>query len=230
MKKAVYFTLGLILLSVITNAKGSDPELKPRTMHYEYSPKPTFKSGKCFDENSKVLNFGIGFGYSYHQFPSDFVSNSYYIPAISVSYEQPWSKRFGPGLMGIGGYFGYKASGYKYEFNDPVFGYVSKNRYSDMVVASRAMYHWDGLNSEKAEVYGGLILGLVLGTSNSSTEYTGQNAGNPGYMNSDSHGFSLDLAFSLVAGARYYFKPNLAVYSELSYGISFITFGLSLKI
>ena len=52
----------------------------------------------------------------------------------------------------------------------------------------------------------------------------------PSRDNYDNSDFSVDLAASLVAGARYYFKPKFAVYSELSYGISWLTVGLTVKI
>lgn len=230
MKKAVYFTLGLILLSLLTNARTFDFGTTPtRILSTHYSKAPN-SGPKCFDENSRLLNIGLGFGYSYYSYPSGNGVSSNNLPTISVSYEQPWKQRLGPGFMGVGGYLALKNSSYKYEYSDFYGSYTIKESNNNFIIASRAMYHWDGLNSEKAEVYGGFILGIRLETSNSSGEYSGSYSTAYGTSNYDDSDFSVGLAASFVAGARYYFKPKFAVYSELSYGISWLTFGVTLKI
>ena len=221
MKKAIYFTLGLIILSFLTNAGNPDSGKG-------FLLAPLNKDGKCFDENTRVINVGIGLGYSYYSYntgPGSSVNN---LPTISVSYEQPWSKRFGPGLMGIGGYLAYKGSSWKQEYSDNLSTYKYKEVNNSFIIASRAMYHWDGLNSDKAEVYGGVILGVRVATSHYTSEYGGNAA--LYNSNSDNSSVSFDVAYSLVAGARYYFKPNIAVFGEASFGISYLTIGLSFKL
>lgn len=230
MKKAMYFTLGLIILSLITNAGISDKGFNSETPLYRATKLSAPTSGKkCFDESTRVLNIGLGFGYNYYSYAGGAGTTVRHIPAISISYEQPWTKRFGPGLMGVGAYIGFKASSWKYEYSDPFYGSDKyKDSHSDIIIASRAMYHWDGLNIEKAEVYGGILLGLRISTSKYTREYSGAAA--VGNTNSTTSDVNVNVAYSIVAGARYYFKPTFGVYSELSYGISFLTIGVSLKI
>jgi len=230
MKKAVYFTLGLILLSLITNAGTFDDGTIPTQPLSTLNSKAPNSGAKCFDENSRLLNIGLGFGYSYYSYPSGNGVSTRNLPTISVSYEQPWKQRLGPGFMGVGGYLALKNSSYKYDYSDFYGSYTVKENNNNFIIASRAMYHWDGLNSEKAEVYGGFILGIRVDMSNSSGEYSGGYSAAYGSSNYDDSDVSVGVAASLVAGARYYFKPKFAVYSELSYGISWLTVGLTVKI
>lgn len=222
MKKAVYFTLALVLISIITNAGNPDPLFRA------YKLKAN-GGAKCFDESTRVINVGIGFGYSYYDYTTGQGITVRNLPTISVSYEQPWTKRFGPGLMGVGGYLAFKASSWKNNYNDGVGGtYSYKEVNNNTIIASRAMYHWDVLNKDKAEVYGGVILGVRINAYHYTSEFGGTAAGI--YQNTDESSMSLDVVYSLVAGARYYFKPKFGVYAEASYGISFINLGLSIKL
>lgn len=222
MKKAMYFTLGLILLSLITNANRIDLGKKPL-----FKEQPT--GNKSFDEKTRILNFGVGFGYSYYSYSSGPYVTVRHIPAISVSYEQPWSKRLGPGYLGIGGYLGFKASSAKTDYSDFYGSYTYRDVNNNFIIASRAMYHWDGLNFEKADIYGGFILGLRIETSHYVSEYTGIYSSTNG-SNTNTRDLSLGVAAAFVAGARYYFTPKFGAYGELSYGISYLTLGVSLKI
>src|SRR6478609_2717109 len=123
MKKVVYFTLGLILLSLLTNAGNEDEQNRPSsTAKLLFRSQAPNSGKKCFDESSRVLNIGIGFGYSYYNYSSGTGVTTRNLPTFSISYEQPWKKRFGPGLMGVGGYFAYKTSTWKSEYNDPYYG------------------------------------------------------------------------------------------------------------
>jgi hypothetical protein len=230
MKKAVYFTFGLILLSLFTDARSFDEGTTPSGSLSTLNSKAPNSGAKCFDGNSRLLNIGLGFGYTYYTYPSGSGVSTRNLPTISVSYEQPWKERLGPGFLGVGGYLAMKNSSYKADYTDFYGSYTVKESNNNFIIASRAMYHWDELNFEKAEVYGGFILGIRVAMSNSSGQYSGGYSTVYGTSNYDNSDVSIGLAASFVAGARYYFKPKFAVYGELSYGISWLTVGLTVKI
>ena len=207
MKKAILFVLALILLSVVTNAQ----------------------SAKAFDENTKLVNVGVGLGLNYYGFTKN--ANAVYrrTPVICLSYEQPFKKRLGPGFLGIGAFASFQHSSYKYTDNYWANNekYYYQHRYTNFVGAARAAYHWDGLNAENAEVYGGAIAGLRIQTYSYSSDYPGNN---DYYRSSNSGG--VYPVISVFAGARWYFVKKVAVYGELSggSGIPWATGGLTFKL
>ncbi|MDP1746943.1 MAG: hypothetical protein Q8L90_15315 [Bacteroidota bacterium] len=176
---------------------------------------------KSFNENTHIINIGIGSGGNryYRGSGYDVYGRS---PAFSLSYEQPWRERLGPGFLGVGAYFGYQNAHYRNNH------YTSSNYYYEhnwnyMMIAARAIYHWDVLNAANAEVYGGAILGLRIQTYNYSTNNPFSNGDNR--LNEG----SVYPAFSIIAGARWYFAKKVAVYGEVGSGISYLTAGLSFK-
>jgi hypothetical protein len=218
MKKVILFVVGLILLSIITNANGDQGLQKSLKA----------ESGeKCFGEGTKILNFGIGLGGSYYR---GYSGNGYSyksIPYMNVSYEQAYPKKLGPGYLGIGAYFGYSSATARYDglvldWNGPKYYYEHKWR--NIVAAARGVYHWDVLNAKNAEVYGGLLLGLRFQTYSFNSDMPEASKNYYKYS-----GSSIWPTFSLFAGARWYFVENVAVYGELGYGISYLNAGISLK-
>lgn len=207
----------LVLIGLSSVAFAGEPVIN--TLTYKISLEDAGE--KSFNENTKIINIGIGSGGNryYRGSGYDVYGRS---PAFSLSYEQPWRERLGPGFLGVGAYFGFQNAHYRNNH------YTSSNYYYEhnwnyMMIAGRAIYHWDVLNSEKAEVYGGAILGLRIQTYNYSTN-------NP-YSNGDNrlNEGSVYPAFSVIAGARWYFAKKVAVYGEVGSGISYLTAGLSFK-
>lgn len=218
MKKAILFVVGLIALSLITNANG-DQQIFKKTKRAD--------NGKCFDESTHLINLGVGFGNTYYVsmgFNNGYASTS--MPAISISYEQPWSKRLGPGFLGVGGILGYQSSSYRnnnYYYNNKTYYY--EHSYRNSIIAARAVYHWDGLNFEKGEVYGGAIAGVRIRTYTYSTDNPDPDANN--YKKDD--GRKVVSANGVFAGARWYPIQSIALFAEAGYGISFITTGVTFK-
>ena len=182
--------------------------------------------GQCFDESSHIINLGFGFGG--RRYYSGYYGSGYDYgrsPAFSLSYEQPWKSKVGPGFLGIGAYIGYQTEHSRY--NDYYYKgskYYYDYRWNHFMIAARAAYHWDVLNIENAELYGGAILGLSFQTHSYST--------NDPYPNNDNswYGSSVYPAFSLFVGGRWYFAKKVALFGEFGYGISYATIGLSFKI
>ena len=189
----------------------------------------------CFDENTHLINLGIGFGGgNYYKG----VKGSAYIhkisPAISLTYEQAWKPKLGPGFLGIGAYLGYQHASYRYNYGYSNYyyngqfyngtGYYYEHNWNYIMIAARSAYHWDVLNSEKAEVYAGVLIGMRIQTysynSNDPTPYRNN------YELNESNIYP---AYSLFAGARWYFAPKFALFGEVGYGISYLTGGVSFK-
>jgi hypothetical protein len=182
---------------------------------------------KCFDENTKVLNLGVGFGginyytgapgYSYGR-----------TPAFSLSYEQAIHKKLGPGYLGVGAYGGYQSAHARfvdYNFHSGN-SYYYEHHWNYFMIAARAAYHFDFLNSPKAEVYAGAIVGVRIQTYHYETS-------DPDKAYSDAYrlheGFVYP-SFSLLAGARWYFVPKVALFAEVGWGISYGTVGVTFKL
>lgn len=195
----------------------------------DFNEKRSFLSddsgSKCFNENTKVLNAGIGFGTGYYNAYRGGYYTSRVSPAFSLSYEQALSKKLGPGFLGLGAYLGYQSATSKYD-HDYYGGnyYYYEHKWKNFLVAARGAYHLDFLNSERAEVYAGLIAGLRIQTYQYETN-------NPDpYTNNKLNQGSVYPVASLFAGARWYFVPNVGVFGEVGYGISYATLGLSFKL
>lgn len=218
MKKAILFVVALILLSMITNAKDSGGDgRKPVKMKQS--------SGACFDESTKIINLGVGFGgYNYYRALGGGYSYRS-TPALSLSYEQAYPKKLGPGYLGVGAYLGYKRAHSRY--NDYYYmgdRYYYQHSWTHIMVAARGVYHWDVLNAKNAEVYAGAIIGLRISTYSYKTNSTDPDMGL--YRRSDQ---GVAPAYSLFAGARWYFAPKVALFGEIGYGISYLTAGFSFK-
>jgi hypothetical protein len=188
---------------------------------------------KCFDESTHIINFGIGFGgYAYHSLYRGAGYSYARTPLFSLSYEQPWPKKLGPGYLGIGALVAYQHESINYDYN---YGYAStssgfvyttyhyNHKWNYYMVAARAAYHWDVLNSKNAEVYAGILIGIRFNSETYTTNDPGKN---------DPYNYQQNFVSpvgSVYAGARWYFAKNFGVYGEVGYGISYATVGLSYK-
>jgi len=183
--------------------------------------------GKCFDENTKIINVGIGFGgVSYYKYNKGKGYDYGRTPTFSFTYEQAFKQKLGIGYLGIGAYLGYQNAHYRYDNWDYNGGkYYYKHNWNYFLVASRAAYHFDVLNSEKAEVYVGAIIGLRIQTYSYSSNHP-----DPYYYDFyRERGNTINPAYSIFAGARWYFSKNVGFFGELGYGISYTTVGMSFK-
>jgi hypothetical protein len=185
--------------------------------------KPAFKSetGQSFDNGSRILNVGVGFGarryYNFNNGNGYSYRNS---PAFSISYEQALQKKLGPGYLGLGGYFGFQTSSYKYDYS-----YYYQHRWNYYLLAARGVYHPDVLNWDKGELYGGALIGVRYQSYRFTT-----NSPDPGVFVNRYNDRSIWPAYSLFIGGRYYFTPAAAIFGELGWGISYLTLGISLKL
>ncbi len=181
---------------------------------------------KCFDESTHIINLGVGFGNpSYHSVYRGGKGYKYgQTPAFSLTYEQALPKKLGPGYLGLGAYLGFQHEYYEYDYNNSFNNsYYYHHSWNYYMVAVRGAYHWDVLNSKNAEVYAGVIIGMRFSVHNYTTN-------DPD--NKDPYSYTQSFAYpaySVFAGARWYFVKNCGLFAEAGYGISYLNGGFSFK-
>ncbi len=169
---------------------------------------------QSFDVGDNVAAFSLGLGGSFGA-SSAYSSQS---PGLGLIYDRGVTE-LGPGVLGIGGYVGFKSLAYRY--NGPGFEYDWKWRYT--IVGVRGTWHyneWHGM--DELDVYGGLMLSYNSVKWTDDTRYP---AGVVSVSSSASSGVSL----SALVGARYYFTENFGAQLELGYGIAYASVGLAYK-
>lgn len=167
---------------------------------------------QTFDKGTKVASLGIGIGSSLGSF-----DYSTQIPAISIMYEQGIAEAGNVGVIGLGGYVGYKS--FSWETNSGNFS--SKSKWNYTIIGVRGALHFTGINKENLDLYAGLMASYNL-LNYSYEDNSGFNTGNTG-------NFGNTAGLTLFAGARYYFSDNLAAFAELGYGVAYLNLGLSFK-
>ncbi len=150
-----------------------------------------------FESGTNAINLGIGLGGSYGTFTTSSVS-----PGFSVSYERGIWDIGGPGVISLGGFIGVKA--YRYEFIG------SNSKWSYTTVGFRGAYHFNGLEVENLDVYGGAMLAYNIAN-----------------FSGDSVAFKVASTFrpTIYVGGRWYFSDTFGVFAEAGYGVAFLTVG-----
>lgn len=174
-------------------------------------------NAQAFDEGTKHLNVGIGFGSGYYGY--SYLSGSDYseIPTIFLSYDQGTAIELGPGIIGIGGFLGYSSASASYAY----VGYSWEYKWTNFVIGARGTYHYP-LDNEKLDVYGGLSLGLWM----QSYEYTNSDPFWGGTLDSDDN--YTNLYYAGCVGARYMFTEKLGAFAELGWDIALLKAGVTL--
>jgi hypothetical protein len=167
-----------------------------------------------FEKGTNVASLGIGVGSSILHY-----SGASQSPGLSLQYEKGMWDIGGPGVISLGGYVGYKSYKYTGKYAG---GYEYNEKWRYTVIGVRSAYHYTGLDVDKLDVYGGVMLSYNI------LKYTYTDNGPSGtYYNSGSYGNTT--GFSLYVGGRYYLNDNLAVLAELGYGVSYLNIGVALR-
>ncbi len=154
---------------------------------------------QVFEKGTNAVNLGIGIGGNYGIWGSASAS-----PNFNASYEKGIWEVGGPGVISLGGFIGHKS--YRIKDIDWKWNYTT--------IGVRGAYHYNGLDVENLDVYGGLMLGYLI---YNATGYTGGSGGT---------------GFTAFVGGRYMFTDNLGVYAELgggNYNLSILSLGASIK-
>lgn len=169
---------------------------------------------QTFEKGDNVLSVGAGFGSTL-----GYTRGGTQTPAVSVNFERGgWE--VGPGVISGGGYVGYKAMKYSSSSG----GYTYTQTWNYTIVGARAAYHYTGWDTDKFDVYGGVMLSYNI----LSYKYK-DNMGSSGGGVSGLGSYGSAAGFSGFVGGRYYFTPAIAAYSELGYGVSYLSAGISFK-
>jgi hypothetical protein len=169
----------------------------------------TSLNAQIFDKGDIVMSAGIGLGSTYYAHGSAYKTTM--LP-IFLTGDYCLKEDLGPGSLGVGAYLGYSSYKYDYSLYD---WYV---KYSTIIIAARGTYHFTEL-VDKLDLYGGVLLGVKIQTH----KYSDPDLED--YYNATGSG----VAYSLFAGARYYFTDNFGAMAELGYGIAWLSLGVSLK-
>ncbi len=164
-------------------------------------------------DNVVGLSFGVGGNYNT-------VGNSYssQTPAIGVSFENGF-KELGPGVLGLGGYIGYKSLSSETRIGSLNYDWT----YNYLIMGVRGTWHYNEWHGDPNwDTYGGLMLGYSNVTFKDNTNYP---SGTPEYNAQSYSGINL----SAYLGARYYFTDNFGAHAELGYGIAVLNLGVSYK-
>jgi len=164
-------------------------------------------SAQKYEVGTNVVSAGVGLGSSIAGYTYGTQS-----PGWNLQYERGLAEA-GPGVISGGLYVGFKT----YKYDDPEGAYDFKWNYT--IVGLRAAWHYTGLNIEKLDLYGGLMLSY----NHLSVSY------NSPQDIQESGDYNSDIFLTPFVGARYYFIPQLAVFGELGYGVSTLNLGLALK-
>ncbi len=159
-------------------------------------------NAQAFEKGTSALNLGIGIGGSYGG-GAGITS----LPQFNASFEKGIWEIGGPGVVSLGGFLGYKS--YKFDSWD--------GKWSYSTIGVRSAYHYNGIDNEKIDLYGGVMAAYYLYKYSGSYSYSGSGGG---------------VGFSLFAGARYFFAPKFGVYAEVgggSYNFSLLKAGIALK-
>lgn len=170
-----------------------------------------------FGKGSSAINLGIGFG-------STIYYGAYYsmgFPSIAASYEYgiveiPMGSSL-TGVISVGGLVG--VGGSKYDRSNSFYRYTVNTTY--FLLAARGNYHF--IFHDKFDPYAGIILGYYFG--NNKYDY-------PDDWNSSWHSYDENTGGfhgGAYVGARWFFSPAWAVFSELGWNISIFTIGGTFK-
>lgn len=161
-----------------------------------------------FVQGTNVISAGVGIGSSLGSF-----TYGSQTPALSLQYERGVWEVGGPGIISLGGYVGRKS------YKDAGSGYTQKWGYT--IIGIRSAYHYNGINSDKFDVYGGAMLSFNI------LNYSYKD--NDGNSTSGTGNYGSAAGFTFYVGGRYFFTPNIAAFAELGYGVSYLTLGLAFK-
>ena len=167
-------------------------------------------NSQSFAVGNKDVNLGIGFGTHYGL-------GKTVIPPISISLDYGFKDDIGPGVLGIGGYFGFASSKYNYTYYFASSDYGWK--YTEVMAGARGTYHMEFI--DKLDTYAGLILGIRFRREKLYGDW-----GN--YTADSDAGLYFDPGF--FVGGKYFLSDNLAIFGELGYSLAYLTVGVTFRL
>lgn len=189
---------------------------------------PNSAHAQAFDRGVTAINAGIGLGGARYSYISSYNDNYKTSPTIVQSIEHGVGGVDGVGAIGVGGLFANKTVSYKYTSQGYQSVYNYDRRWSNTVVGLRGTLHLNEIiESDKFDVYGGLMLGYNIGSYKDKSTYTTGGI-TTDYL--DNYNYKLNfVTWSTFVGGRYFFTDKIGAYLELGYGASYLNLGLTAK-
>lgn len=169
-----------------------------------------------FQKGTNVISAGIGLGGHFGGY-----STSSSTPGISLQFEHGNWEIGGPGVISLGGYLGYKS--YKNEYAG-LYNYNYSYKWNYTIIGLRSAYHYNGIESETWDVYGGLMLSYNI----LSFKYEDNDPLTNDNIYEGSYGSQVGL--TAYVGGRYFFSDKVGAFAELGYGVAYLTLGVSFKL
>jgi hypothetical protein len=168
--------------------------------------------GKTFEVDDIFINAGIALiptWYYGHEFSTT-------LPPIFISADYGFKDDIGPGTLGFGAILGYAS--YKETQILPAVNETYGWKYTAIICAAKGSYHYEFI--ENFDIYAGIGLGL---------RYIADSYfGDPEFNDEPDSG--IFPVFSIFVGERYFVTDNIAILTELGYGIAWFSIGLSMKL
>jgi hypothetical protein len=163
---------------------------------------PGYAQKIAYQSGDKVGQVGLGINYTG-------IYGSSTLPPISAAFEIARTDNWG-----VGGFLAFAGSEETWKWYGEEYGWD----YTYIGVGGRMLYHYGVFDHEKVDTY----VGLALGYNIVSASVIGLERNN-----SASSSF---LMYGGFLGGRYYFRPNMSVFTEFGYGgLGVATVGLSLQ-
>jgi len=173
---------------------------------------------QSFNIGDNILGLSVGIGGNY----SAGSAYSSQTPALGLSYEKGIMD-LGPGVLGIGGYIGYKSLSSETGISFGNVAYKYDWTWNYLIIGARGIWHYNEWhNNDKLDTYGGVMLSYNSVSFKDNTDYP---TGSLQYKYASSSG----VGFTGFVGARYYFSDNVGAHAELGYGIAVLNLGVSYK-
>jgi hypothetical protein len=170
------------------------------------------ETNKTFAKGDNVIGLGFGIGGVY-----GFSNYDVQTPVFGAQYDRGIVEFGFGGVLGVGGFFGYKSYASKYDLPN---GKDVKDRYNIVIIGARGTMHYDLFKVENLDTYGGVM--IAFHAVNQKTDVP------DGFPDYDSNHNSAAYA-SIYAGAKYYFTPKFGAFAEVGYGVSWLTMGVAFK-
>jgi len=154
--------------------------------------------GQGYNQNGKVLNIGVGFGFAG-------ATGDATIPPVSAGLQFGLNDK-----ISVGGIVGYTGS------TDKLGVFDWEYSYSYILIGARGEYHFME-PSNKLDAYAGLTLGYNV----ASASFSGKSVFGVTPASASAGG----IFYGFHAGARYAISNSWGVFGELGYGIGYVTAG-----
>lgn len=202
MKRIIFFlfmVLPMVFISLVSLAQYRPPPVNPvRT-------------------DTWTINFGAGPGINYYP---NWKGGYGFGPGAQIAFETGlWD--IGPGVITLGGEFGFSVFWDKWADNDTIPPDLSyQYTWINLSFGARSAYHY-GWDIPGLDTYGGIMIGCrVLAFSDAYTNQS-ENAVNPGLV--------LPIG-GIFVGGSYWFNPQIGINAEAGYNITYAQVGMVFKI